>query len=101
MKRNEIQRKINTTQQNSIRLNDYFTNEIQPLEMNNLSALHRNNLLHSNTQSHAGMNYDALPSDEIEITAVKIAVKRFDYKQNYEKTVRGFVVTQDENGICV
>ena len=98
MKRNGIQRKVNTTQHTSIRLNDYFTNEIQSLQIKNMSVLHRNNLLHSNTQSNVGMNCDVLPSDEIEITAVK---KCHNYKQNNEKTVRGFVVTQDENGICV
>ena len=43
------------------------------------------------------MNRDVLLNDEIEITAVK----KFDNKQNHEKTVRGFVVIQDENGICV
>ena len=71
VKRDEVRRKVNTTQHNSIRLNDYLTSEIQPFQMCNMSASHRNNLLHSNTQSNVGMNCDVLLSDEIEITAVK------------------------------
>jgi hypothetical protein len=57
----------------------------------------RNILLRSNTGRNVYMNRDVLLNDEIEITAVK----KFDNKQNHEKTVRGFVVIQDENGICV
>ena len=65
--------------------------------MKNTSVTQRNILLRSNTGRNVYMNRDVLLNDEIEITAVK----KFDNKQNHEKTVRGFVVIQDENGICV
>ena len=96
MKRNGMKQKINTSQQSNIHLNDHLTKESQPLQMNNTSVTHRNTSLYS-TPRNVGMNCNVFKNDEIEITAVK----KFDYKQNCEKTVRGFVVIQDENGICL
>ena len=95
IKRNRM---MNTTQQNSIHMNDYFLHEFEPLLIQNYtSTKDRNTSLRSNTQSNVGVNCEDSKNDEIEITAVK----KFDFKQNYQKKLRGFVVTQDENGICV
>jgi hypothetical protein len=79
-------------------MNDYFLHEFEPLQIQNYtSTKDRNTSLRSNTQSNVGVNCEHSKNDEIEITAVK----KFDCKQNYQKKLRGFVVTQDEDGICV